>query len=87
MRYNRLIRIVLENNLFESEETFNLVQFQDALIKKNLLDLFNETYWHDTNCRSYWLMWDFSDRFERFARALCSIGYCRKVSRGLYKKN
>ena len=84
--YKRLIELVKNSELFERGDYFNKDKFKQQLINKQLLGRFNKIYLMDTNCTGDWLMWDFSDRFARFAKALCTVGYCQKVETGCYVK-
>ena len=84
--YERLIALSKDGQLFNRGEYFNKDKFKQQLINKKLIDKFNAIYLIDTNCTGDWLMWDFSDRFARFAKALCTVGYCQKVATGCYIK-
>lgn len=84
--YDRMIKLVTENELFTKGQTFNASQFKQALSSKMLLETFNHIYMIDAHCSGVWTMWDFADRFQRFAKALCTVGYCEKIGNGRYIK-
>ena len=82
--YERLIKLTVENELFGSGEFFNRDKFKERLVRLDLLKTFNDIYLKDLNCSGRWQVWDFSDRFARFAKALCDNNYCKKTSTGAY---
>lgn len=82
--YDRLIELTKLVELFTSGDVFNKELFKAALETKNAKKLFDSLYLKDLNCSGYWSLWDFSDRFARFAKALCDAGYCKKIDRVTY---
>ena len=84
--YDRLIRLINDINLFEKGDIFNRNTFKDKLCNKQALPTFNYIYWTDTCSSGRWTMFDFSDRFKKFADWLCEIGFCSKIKSGTYIK-
>ena len=82
--YERLVQLTKLLDMFQAGTAFNKTAFKQALTSHSAKQLFDSLYLKDLNCSGYWLMWDFSDRFARFANALCTAGYCEKIKDGYY---
>ena len=82
--YERLIKLTIDSELFDRGEYFNRNKFLERLVRLDLLKTFNSIYLKDLNCSGRWQMWDFSDRFAKFAKALCDKNYCQKTGTGAY---